>query len=175
METALISATVSFIIFTATQWISGIRARSDLLRSKLEELCRIVSSLGPKLESLCSEIALPETPAERREHMAGILSEAARDLHNLRMLTILYFPLLMHHAQLVAEAFNSGSGIRIWYDSDSRGNTTKDYSPHPSIAQKGLSQLNRRTRDMFNFISAEHKTLIETPWTVALAFFKKCC
>ncbi len=161
MIAALISATVALLIFAWTQWMTGLRARHELLRSKLEELCRTVVNLRGKIVK-ATQTHLPEKLDEQRDVLTQIDQGITDDILTVQMLSSLYFPMLRERVLQVAHAAESSIGRREWFGNGGGGRPT---SFDILVNSKAFQALAANTLELIEYVNLEYAVLTETPWT----------
>lgn len=165
MIPALISAAVALMIFTWTQWVTGLRSRHDLLRSKLEELCRLVVALRGKVLKAMRTL-LPADLEEQRRIISETKQSIVDDALTIQMLAGLYFPVLADHiARIVSTAEASLVGHREHADALSRP-TSYQLLFNPKAAEL----LGRNTHEFVSFVNLEYARLTQPPsfWATSL-------
>ena len=169
MTAALISATVAMLIFAWTQWMTGLRARHDLLRAKLEDLCRGIVNLRGKVVK-ATQTHLPSKVDEQRDVLTQINQSVVDDILTAQMLASLYFPTLKDKVFRVAQAAEASVGRREYFQESEDGRPT---SYDILVNSKAYQALAASTFELLEYVNLEYATLTETPWTKCSALWSR--
>lgn len=158
MTAALISATVALLIFAWTQWMTGLRARHDLLCEKLEELCRSIVGLRSKIIK-ATRAHLPSNIDGQKEVIAEIDQGLVDDILSIQMLSSLYFPVLSERIARLAAAAESTIGRREFYG----GHGGEVTSFQIIVNSNSFQSLTANTHELIGYVNLEYASLTETP------------
>jgi hypothetical protein len=153
METAyyttLISASVSLLIFSATQWWTYMKSNHDFLRQRLEEAMSGYRSMLTELKTL-----------ERTERVAQEADQIYFRLYACMnkpdLLLHLYFPDLN---ALRGKIFSSCLPMLEYY----RGAYTTDKNPPPGIGTPVVKRISEAVMELQDHILADHDNLTKNP------------
>jgi hypothetical protein len=165
MIAAFISATVALLIFAWTQWVTGLRSRHDLLRSKLEELCRVAVNLRGKTIK-ASRMHLPDNVDEQREVLVEMNQGVVDDVLMIQMLASIYFPSLRTRVTQVAQAAESSIGRREFFETGSDRPTSFQIL----VNSQAFNSLAISTHELLDYVNLEYASLTETPWAKVSLF-----
>lgn len=149
--------------------MTGLRNRHDLLRSKLEELCRGAVNLRGKIIK-AARTHLPGKVDEQREALTQMNQGIVDDILTIQMLCSLYFPLLKDRVSRVAQAAEVSIGRREYFDGDSDGRPT---SFSILINSQAFQALAKNTHELIEYVNLEYAVLTETPWARWTQFWSR--